>query len=143
MVVQAMHSSTVLMVDGNEADVRLLRYVAQTGSRFQVDSATTGGGAVEYLRSHAKPALVILDYSLGMEDGCEVLQQLRRTIHLSSPVVFLTGHIRPEVEKAAMSLGIPYFEKPMHLEGWSKLAAQFTTCLTDNGAWAMTPRTKS
>lgn len=129
----------MLMVDDNEADVHLLRYVAQNESRFQVDSASTGEDAVRYLRSHSRPALVVLDYSLGGEDGCEVLLRLRRTTHLSSPVVLLTGHIRPEVENLANSLGIAYFEKPVQLDGWFRLAAEFRTCIGRDGVEAITP----
>lgn len=123
---QAMNNPTVLIIDDNEGDVHLLQYAAQAESRFQVASVLTGKDAVAYLGSHSEPALVVSDYFLGVEDGFQVLQDLRRTADLHCPVALLTGCLGPEVEKIAARFGLPCFEKPMHLEGWFILAVQLS-----------------
>jgi CheY-like chemotaxis protein len=116
---------TVLMIDDNETDIHLLRFAAKADTAFQVDAASTADNAIRYLRTHSEPDLVVLDCSLGMESWYDVLRRLRQERNLRSPVVLLSGYVRPETERVANSLGVPCFEKPMELDGWSALAVQF------------------
>lgn len=121
-----MRSSTVLMVDDSPADVYMLTYAAKVGCRFQVHSAASVESAMQYLDTHSDPDLVVLDFSLGGDDGLEVLRRMRQETRLRSRVVLLSGYVKPEVERLAKSYGVPCFEKPAELDGWSELAAQFS-----------------
>lgn len=120
-----MQLSTVLMVDDNEIDIRILRHAAETECHFQVHSASTAEKAMAYLANHSEPDLVVLDCSVGMDEECNVLRRLLWETRLRSPIVLLSGYLRPQVKQTARAFGVPCFEKPMELEGWYALAAEF------------------
>lgn len=87
-------SDTVLVVD-DDADIReALEYVlADEG----YDSADVGGGqeALEYLRAHPAPAVILLDWNMAPMDGSQFMAELAKDDALRRiPVVVLTADVR-------------------------------------------------
>lgn len=72
---------------------------------FEVLSCSSGQEALDALE-HFDPDLILLDAMLPGMDGVELLRRLRKRLDLRRvPVVFLTGYVEPERERALLGLG--------------------------------------
>jgi len=88
----------VLLVEDNEADIRLTREVLTNGRmRNHLSVVRDGEEAMEFLRqegrhgSAPRPDLILLDLNLPRKDGREVLGEIKRDPGLMMiPVVILT-----------------------------------------------------
>ncbi len=91
-------TAEILLVEDNEADIRLTREVLSDG-RFmnRLSIARDGEEAMAYLRRQgvfkdaARPDLILLDLNLPRKDGREVLAEIKSDDELKRiPVVILT-----------------------------------------------------
>jgi DNA-binding response OmpR family regulator len=74
--------------------------------------AADGAMALKGIADH-KPDLILLDISLPDMDGFAVAEQIRSTLRLATPIIFLTASKRPEFHQRARDLGaVDFFEKP-------------------------------
>ncbi len=88
----------VLLVEDNEADVRLTREaLREPGPPVRLSSVADGEQALAFLRREGayaeapRPKLVLLDLNLPRKDGREVLEELKSDQTLSRiPVIVLT-----------------------------------------------------
>jgi CheY-like chemotaxis protein len=101
----------VLIVDDDE-DIRETVQLA-----LQLDNHTTalaahGGEALDWLRQHRPPCLILLDLMMPVVDGWQVLEQLRRDDRFAGvPVVVITAFSRDLGSAAAL----PLLRKPIEL----------------------------
>lgn len=101
----AVRSAVVLVVDDNPGVSRLFRRYLQ-GTDFQILEASTATGAIALARE-AQPDIVILDVILPIQDGWEVLQQLRHD-EATRDIPIIVCSILPE-QSLALSLGVTDF----------------------------------
>ncbi len=104
-------AGVVLIVDDDEA----IRETVQLA--LQLDNHTTalaahGGEAMDWLRQHRAPCLILLDLMMPVVDGWQVIDQLRRDDRFAGvPVVVITAFNR-DLGSAAT---LPLLRKPIEL----------------------------
>jgi len=84
-----------LLVEYNDSERELLAsYLRSTG--FDVATASDGSDALDYLRSHARPDVVLLDMGLPRFGGAATVRAVRKDPQCAGVKIFaVTGH-RPE-----------------------------------------------
>lgn len=114
----------VLLVEDSALVVDALRLLLQeTGHR--VSAAFNVRQAVDTARAE-RPDVILLDLSLGREDGLDVLGELARTNSLPPVAVAVTGHDTPEARERCLRAGcvevltkpISAMELPSRIRGW-------------------------
>jgi len=120
----------VLLVEDNEADVRLTREALRE-AEVAVDLVAVADGeqALEYLRSdgeHAgaeRPDLILLDLNLPKKNGLEVLEEVRGDTQLRRiPVIMLTTSSSARDVAACYDRGVNcYVVKPLDLDDFTSL----------------------
>jgi CheY-like chemotaxis protein len=106
-------SHTVLFVEDNLANVRLMERVFSRRPHVRLVVAMQGGLALELARQH-RPGLILLDLNLPDVPGDEVLRRLQSDPALRDvPVVMLSGDAMPEqVERLKAEGARAYMTKP-------------------------------
>ena len=103
---------TVLIVD-DDFDLRETLSDVLQDEGYTVVTAEDGLAAMEYLRSHAAPCMILLDWMMPRCNGAEFAQRQRAVPELSTiPVVLLTADERRE-EKLALTGARQYLSKPV------------------------------
>ena len=114
----------VLVVEDSALVVDALRLLLEeTGHR--VSAAFTVRQAVDTARSE-RPDVILLDLTLGREDGLDVLAELARTDSLPRVAVAVTGHDTPAARERCIEAGcmdvltkpIRAMELPSRIRGW-------------------------
>jgi DNA-binding NtrC family response regulator len=112
----------VLVIEDEEVLARAItRFLQKRG--FTCDYVTS---AAKGLEAHArlKPALTLLDYRLGSENGLEVLRRIRAD-DSEAQVVMMTGHGDISVAVDAMKAGArDFLTKPIPLSSIMSIAAE-------------------
>jgi len=120
----------VLLVEDNEADVRLTREaLREAGENVRLSSVGDGEQALAYLRrldgfaDAPRPDLVLLDLNLPRKNGLEVLDELRADPSLAPiPVIMLTSSAaRSDVEAAYARGANAFVVKPLELDAFMEL----------------------
>jgi carbon storage regulator CsrA len=120
-----------LLVEDNVNERELLAALLRRGG-LQVDTAGDGADALDYLRSGAKPDVVLLDMGLPRVDGPTTVREIRRDPALAGLKIFgVSGHAPGEFDLAPGSAGVDcWFQKPVDstalLHG---LTAALETCM--------------
>ena len=120
----------VLLVEDNEADVRLTREaLREPGPPVRLSYVADGEQALAFLRREEgyadaqRPDLVLLDLNLPRKNGLEVLDELRADPELASvPVVMLTSSAAEQDVRSCYALGArSYVVKPHELDAFMEL----------------------
>lgn len=120
----------VLLVEDNEADVRLTREaLREAGEEVRLSTVADGEQALAYLRRQdgftevPRPDLVLLDLNLPRKNGLEVLKELRADPALASiPVIMLTSSsARGDVDAAYAAGANAFVVKPHELDAFMDL----------------------
>ena len=128
--IPAARAARVLLVEDNEADVRLTREaLREAGDSIRLSSVGDGELALAYLRNErgyedvARPDLVLLDLNLPRKNGLEVLEEMRADPELASiPVIMLTTSSAEHDVVACYSRGANCFVvKPLELDEFMEL----------------------
>jgi two-component system, chemotaxis family, response regulator Rcp1 len=123
-------SARVLLVEDNEADVRLTREaLREAGEGVRLSSVGDGEQALAYMRRQAgfaeapRPDLVLLDLNLPRKNGLEVLVEMRADESLACiPVIVLTSSAARQDVEAAYARGANAFVvKPLELDAFVDL----------------------
>ena len=105
----------ILLVEDNEMNRDMLsRRLARNG--FEVILAEDGGEGLERIQSDM-PDLVLLDLSLPVLDGFQVLKQAKKDPKTESiPIIVLTAHAMVDDREKSMEFGADDFDtKPIDL----------------------------
>jgi two-component system response regulator VicR len=114
----------VLLVEDSTLVVDALRLLLEeTGHR--VSAAFNVRQAVDVARAE-HPDVILLDLTLGREDGLDVLGELSRTDNLPPVAVAVTGHDNPETRERCIEAGcldvltkpISALQLPSLIRGW-------------------------
>ena len=129
-------AARVLLVEDNEADVRLTREALREGGRtVRLSAVGDGERAMAYLRNEsgyedvATPDLVLLDLNLPRKNGLEVLEEMRADPDLACiPVIMLTTSSAEHDIVASYSRGANCFVvKPLELDAFVDLIGAIRT----------------
>ena len=120
----------VLLVEDNEADVRLTREaLREAGEDVRLSAVGDGERALAYLRridgyaGALRPDLVLLDLNLPRKNGLEVLEEMRADAELAAiPVIVLTSSsARSDVEACYVRGANAFVVKPLELDAFMDL----------------------
>jgi CheY-like chemotaxis protein len=120
----------VLLVEDNEADVRLTREaLREAGEGVRLSTAGDGEQALAFLRREEgfaeapRPDLVLLDLNLPRKNGIEVLAEMRADERLACiPVIVLTSSAEQQDVDACYACGANAFVvKPQDLDAFMDL----------------------
>jgi two-component system, chemotaxis family, response regulator Rcp1 len=126
----ARRPARVLLVEDNEADVRLTREaLREAGQEVRLAAVGDGEQAMLYLRREdgysevPRPDLVLLDLNLPRKNGLEVLEEMRADGALASiPVIMLTSSAaRQDVEACYANGANAFVVKPLELDAFMDL----------------------
>ena len=126
----ARRPARVLLVEDNEADVRLTREaLREAGEDVRLSAVGDGEQAMLYLRREQgyaeapHPDLVLLDLNLPRKGGLEVLDEMRADGALASiPVIVLTSSAaRQDVEECYARGANAFVVKPLELDAFMDL----------------------
>ncbi|WP_426105704.1 response regulator [Massilia sp. TSP1-1-2] len=93
----------VLLVDDQPVNIQVL--YAMLKDEYEVCMALNGADALAICREQA-PAVLLLDIEMPGMDGYEVCRQLKGDAALCAiPVIFVSGHLDPELHARALALG--------------------------------------
>lgn len=109
------NSSRILIVDDQEANVRLLEMILSVAG-FLEHADTTDPRQVMPLYESYQPDLILLDLQMPHMDGYAVMEQLTAALPPDTylPILVLTGDISPATKKRALAAGADDFlSKPL------------------------------
>ena len=108
-----MEYKTVLIIEDNELNMKLVRSMLQLG-RYQVLEARDAEAGIELAREHL-PDLILMDIQLPGMDGLHATQIIRNDpILANTPVVALTSYAMQGDEQKATAAGCSgYIAKPI------------------------------
>ena len=123
-------TARVLLVEDNEADVRLTREaLREAGDTVRLSSVADGEQALAFLRrlegyaDAPRPDIMLLDLNLPRKNGLEVLEEMRSDPDLVAlPVIMLTSSRASSDVTACYSRGAnAYVVKPLELDEFMDL----------------------
>jgi CheY-like chemotaxis protein len=106
-----MRKAPILIVDDEDDTVHVVSdLLARAG--FQVERAANGLAALEYLRDNERPAMILLDWSMPVMNGRQMMQALQAEPDWRSiPVVLFTAD--PDARNRALEIrAAGYLKKP-------------------------------
>jgi chemotaxis family two-component system response regulator Rcp1 len=135
-VLSELNLITILLVEDNPGDVRLVEEIFQDGkiyNRLQV--ARDGEQAMDYLHQRGdfqnapRPDLILLDLNLPKKNGTEVLTEIKTDAQLHSiPVIILTASgAQEDIARAYDHYANCYLTKPIDLNQFISVVQQIKT----------------
>ena len=114
----SLKSASVLIVDDEEGNLRLLEAILRRAGYSNVTSTTDPRLAIP-LYCEVKPDLVLLDLAMPHMDGFQVMEDLRRQVPDGAyvPILVLTADTSRESKRRALSAGAnDFLTKPLDQE---------------------------
>ncbi len=115
---EAFLSARIMIVDDEDANVRLLERVLRRDGFTNLASTTDPRGATQ-LFGESEPDLILLDLLMPYVDGFTLMNELRKSIPETSylPILVLTADMTPETKRKALAAGAKDFlTKPFDVE---------------------------
>jgi len=108
--------STILIVEDNERNMKLVRDILQYRGYKTLEAATGGEGV--RLALEQRPDLVLMDIQLPDIDGITALGLIRRDTSLDAmPVLAVSASVMPEEQQKVVGSGFDAFiTKPINLK---------------------------
>jgi CheY-like chemotaxis protein len=103
----------VLVVEDHPMNRKLVRDLLQF--QFEVEEAESAEAALQHLRTHRPPDLILMDIQLPGMDGLALTRRLKADRNTASiPVVVLSAHALPRDMQQAREAGcVDYITKPI------------------------------
>ena len=119
--------STILIVEDNEKNMKLVRDILQHQGHMTLE-AVTGADGVR-LALERRPDLVLLDIQLPDIDGIAVLSQIRAEPALDAmPVLAVSASVMPDEQQKIVASGFDAFiTKPIELKRFRETVLRFLT----------------
>jgi len=133
-------SITILLVEDNPGDVRLIQEIFRDGKIFnRMDIAEDGEQAMNYLQQQGeyenkpRPDLILLDLNLPRKNGIEVLTEIKADEILRRiPVIVLTASMAEEdIVRAYSHFVNCYLTKPIDLNQFIRVVQQIKSFWLD------------
>ena len=123
----------VLVVDDDPDILNLVR-VKLRARGHQVLGAGSGMEALQVVEERGAPEVAVLDVSMPVMTGLELLQRLRGRDGLGElPAIFLSARVLPEDVEAGRALGATYLTKPFVTSALLDAVERLTT--PPDGGW--------
>lgn len=111
--IQEKSSKRVLIVDDNQDNVTLIKYITRKELDFEFVWADSGFAAIEALRASAEYACILLDIKMPGMDGFETLKRVRE-IAPKVPAIAVTAYASNSDRDKAIAMGFnDYISKPI------------------------------
>jgi CheY-like chemotaxis protein len=108
-------STRILVVD-DEPDILEAMQLVLEGAGYEVLVAADGGKALDFLRNHADPCLILLDLMMPRMNGWQFLAAAQQeALLVATPVIVLSGGAFPREEVLALGVA-EYLNKPLKIE---------------------------
>ncbi|MEO6404114.1 MAG: response regulator [Ferruginibacter sp.] len=109
---------TILIIDDDKCTVEIVSLILQNAGYIVICETD---GKLQFLKQQIIPDLIILDNSLGEEDGAVICSQLKQTEEVSAvPIIMISA--TPEVETIALKAGANAFlPKPFSMHQLLKI----------------------
>ena len=114
----------ILVVEDDEDVSEALRdTLAEAG--YETAAVMDGQDAIEYLRSHPAPPLILLDWNMARMNGPQLMAEVAKEPSLSSvPIVLMTADTR--VADKVRALGrVRYLKKPVDLNALFEVVGEY------------------
>jgi len=117
--------STILIVEDNEKNMKLVRDILQHQGHATLE-AVTGTDGVRIAKK-AKPDLVLMDIQLPDIDGIAALRQIRAEPQLDAmPVLAVSASVMPDEQQKIVTSGFDAFiTKPINLKQFRDTVQRF------------------
>jgi CheY-like chemotaxis protein len=116
---------SALVVEDNEINQSLIRHLFK-GWGLCYELAANGKEAIEKLRLKSFD-LILMDIQMPEMDGYTATQQIRNSLHLSTPIIAMTAHAHAGEREKCLSYGMnEYISKPIREKQLHGLILQFT-----------------
>ena len=117
--------STILIVEDNEKNMKLVRDILQHQGHATLE-AVTGRDGVE-LATTRRPDLILMDIQLPDIDGIQALREIRAVPALDAvPVVAVSASVMPDEHQKIVSSGFDAFvTKPINLKQFRETVQRF------------------
>jgi two-component system sensor histidine kinase ChiS len=131
----------ILVVDDEIVNLQVLvNQLGQAG--HQVETCTSGQEAMDWMRTHARPDLILLDWMMPGMDGLEVCEQIRQ-VHPAGllPIILVTARSQPADLVAGLRAGAnDYVTKPFSgVELVARIAAHLRLAQTHRAVERFVP----
>jgi two-component system cell cycle response regulator DivK len=117
--------STILIVEDNEKNMKLVRDILQHRGHATIE-AVTGTDGVR-LAHEQRPDLILMDIQLPDIDGIEALRQIRADATLTgTPVLAVSASVMPDEQQKIVASGFDaYVTKPINLKQFVETVGRF------------------
>jgi len=119
--------STILIVEDNEKNMKLVRDILQHQGHTTLEAATGTDGV--RLAQEQRPDLILMDIQLPDIDGIAALRQIRAQPNLdATPVIAVSASVMPDEQQKVVSSGFDAFiTKPIDLKRFRETVQRFLT----------------
>jgi len=127
MSVKAKVGKRPILVVEDDADICDAMHETLADEGYDAIEFSDGRAALDYLRSHPAPPLILLDWNMAPMNGAEFMAEVAQDASLSPiPVVLLTADMRAP-EKLARHPFAGFLKKPVDLELLFQIVARYCT----------------
>ena len=119
--------STILIVEDNEKNMKLVRDILRHQGHTTLEAATGTDGV--RLAQERRPDLILMDIQLPDIDGIAALRQIRAQPNLdATPVIAVSASVMPDEQQKVVSSGFDAFiTKPIDLKRFRETVQRFLT----------------
>jgi two-component system cell cycle response regulator DivK len=119
--------STILIVEDNEKNMKLVRDILQHRGHMTIEAANGSDGV--RLARERRPDLVLMDIQLPDIDGIEALRQIRTEPALdATPVLAVSASVMPDEQQQIVASGFDaYVTKPINIKQFLETVQRFLT----------------
>ena len=119
--------STVLIVEDNEKNMKLVRDILQHQGHATLEAVTGRDGVA--MATTRQPDLILMDIQLPDIDGIQALCEIRAVPALDAvPVVAVSASVMPDEHQKIVSSGFDAFvTKPINLKQFRETVQRFLT----------------
>ena len=117
--------STILIVEDNEKNMKLVRDILQHQGHTTIEAATGGDGV--RLARERQPDLILMDIQLPDIDGITALGEIRKDSALDAvPVLAVSASVMPDEQQKIVTSGFDaYLTKPINLRQFLDTVQRF------------------
>jgi CheY-like chemotaxis protein len=125
----AIGNRAVLIVD-DDPDIREALRDILGDEGYETAAATDGQAALDYLRSHPAPGVVLLDWNMAPMGGRQFMEEAAKDPEISRiPVVLLTADAKA-AETFKSAAFVEYLRKPVDLEALFGIVGRYCSRAT-------------
>jgi CheY-like chemotaxis protein len=111
-----MNSSSPILIVEDDEETSYALMGALRGSGFKVDRAGDGHAALNYLRTHVRPGLILLDWHMPVMNGLDFFEAIQGDVNWGSiPTILITADEYAK-DKAVAVRASAYLKKPWSIE---------------------------